>query len=306
MRAIVASDFGGVERLHVEHVDSPAPGPGRVRVRVAAAAVNPSDVKRLQGAFGTSGTTPFRLGSEVSGTVTALGEGVAGIAVGDAVIAFRVSGGFAEEVVAREADVFAKPESLGWSEAAGLLLTGTTAYHCLEATGVGEGDRVLLHGAAGAVGVAVVQLALARGATVLGTASERNFDVVRSLGATPVAYGDALIERARPFAPTVAIDAVGTDEAIDVSLALVEEPGRIATISAFERAAGTGIRMLGGGAGADPGTELRNGARGDLVRLAGAGGLRVLVGRELPLESAAEAFELVASGHAGGKVVLVP
>lgn len=309
-RRVIAPRYGDLADVVIERVDDPEPGEGRVAIAVRAAGVNPADAKSILGAFGRDvARLPVRPGSEVAGVVEAVGAGVTRVAVGDEVLAFRVVGGFADRVVALERNVFAKPASLGFDEAAGLLLTGTTAWHLLEATGVGTGDRVLVHGASGAVGSAAVQLAVLRGASVAGTASAANADRVRELGAEWVAYGPGLVDRVREIwahGPTAALDTVGTDEAVDSSIELVADPSRVATIAGFERGSAVGIRLLGAGVGADPGEEIRTAARPELVRLAGEGRVRVRVGARLPLERAGEALELTSSGHSDGKVVLEP
>ena len=132
---------------------------------------------------------------------------------------------------------------------------------------------------------------------------------LRELGAEPVLYGDGLVDRVRALAPDgvdAALDLVGTDEALDVSLELVAERDRIATIANFRNGPAAGIKVLGGGPGADPGVELRRSARLDLVRLADEGKLRVVVERAFPLADVVAAHEALQSGHAGGKLVLVP
>jgi NADPH:quinone reductase-like Zn-dependent oxidoreductase len=312
--AVVARAYGGPEVLALVEVADPVPGPGEVVVEVRAAGVNPIDWKLYSGDFGTDpAKLPMRLGLEVAGVVRAVGPGAVGpagaIAVGDEVVAPRVSGGYATAVTAPADSVFPKPGNLDWGQAAGLVLAGATAAHLVEATGVGPGDTVLVHGASGGVGLTTAQLARARGAQVVGTASERHHHALRGYGVVPVAYGPGLGARVREAAPqgvTVALDTVGTDEAVDVSLDLVPDRGRIATIVAFGRAAKEGFRALGGGPGADPGTELRRAARGELLRLAGDGALSVVVAHQFPLAEAGAAHELVRAGHAGGKVVLEP
>ncbi len=175
-------------------------------------------------------------------------------------IVYRVTGAYATDLVVDETALTPKPSSLDWPEAGGVLLTGATAWHTLEATGVAAGDTVLVHGATGGVGLPAVQLARLRGARVLGTASERNHDLLRELGAEPVTYGDGLADRVRALAPDgidVALDLVGTDEAMDVSLALVADRARIATIANFDAGPREGVKLLGGGPGADPGDDIR-------------------------------------------------
>ncbi|HZH20195.1 MAG TPA: NADP-dependent oxidoreductase [Geodermatophilus sp.] len=308
-RVVLATAYGGPEVLTVADRPVSAPGPGEARVEVRAAGVNPADWKSYTGAFGTDpAQLPRRLGFEVSGVVTAVGPDVA-LSVGDEVIGFRVSGGYAAEVVVPATALVPKPASLGWEPAAGLMLAGATAVHALTATGVGPGDTVLVHGAAGGVGLMAVQLAALRGARVVGTVGGDGADLVRRLGAEPVRYGAGLADRVRAVAPDgvdAALDLVGTDEAVDVSLELVAERQRIATIAAFGRAAADGIRALGGGPGADPGTELRDAARAELAALAGAGRLEVVVAGSFPLEEVAAAHRQGMAGHTHGKLVLLP
>ncbi len=305
-QAVVTTDFGGAEKLRLTEVDVPAPGPGQVAVEVRAAGVNPADVKLREGLFGTDPSwLPMRLGSEGSGVVTAVGDGVTGTSVGDEVIAFRASGAYTTALLLDESALTPKPAALSWEEAAGLMLTGATAVHALTATAVGDGETVLIHGGAGGVGQMAVQLAGIRGARVIATASPRNHDLLRSLGAEPVAYGEGLADRVRALAPDgvdAALDLVGTDEALEVSLALVADRSRIATIANFGN---NGIKVLGGGPGADPGTEIRDAARAELARLAGEGRLKVRVDRTFPLADVAAAHDYLMTGHPSGKVVLV-
>ena len=311
-RIVIAPNFGDIEDLEVVDLPVAEPLHGQVRLRVMAAAVNPADLKQLRGMFGGS-TFPLRLGSEVSGVVVAVGPdsvGPAGpIAVGDEVVGYPVRGGFAEQLIVNASSVLPKPASLGWGEAAGLLLGAVTAVHLLEAVAVAGGDHVNVHGASGNAGLAAVQLARARGAEVIGTVSASHVDDMRALGAVPVLYGAGLEERLRALLPDgadAALDTVGTDEALDASVALVADRQRIATIAGFARAADLGIRLLGSGPGADPGSELRNGARLDMLQLAADGRLVGPPVIAFPLEHVRQAMALVASGHAGGKVVILP
>jgi NADPH2:quinone reductase len=144
---------------------------------------------------------------------------------------------------------------------------------------------------------------------VIATGGESAHELLRSLGAEPVRYGEGLLDRVRGLAPDgvdVALDLVGTDEAMDVSLAVVPDRSRIVTIANFERAPREGVTLLGNGPGADPGTEIRDAARPELARLAGDGSLRVFVGSTYPLDDAAEAHRQILTGHTTGKLVLLP
>ncbi|MFF0156449.1 zinc-binding alcohol dehydrogenase family protein [Streptomyces sp. NPDC005263] len=312
--AVVAGAYGGPEVLSVIDETVPDPGPGQVRIAVRAVGVNPFDHKMYSGVFGTDpANLPMRLGAEAAGVVTMVGAHATGpagpIAVGDEVIAYRAPGAYAAELVVPASSVVPKPAALSWEQAGGLMLTGVTAVHVLEAIGPLKGETVLIHGAAGGVGLTAVQLAVARGATVLATASPAKHDLLRDLGAIPVAYGPGLADRVRAAAPDgvdAAADLIGTDEAVDVSVELVADPARIATIAAFQRGAQAGIKVLGGAPGADPGTEIRAAARLQLTEAAGAGRLRVLIADSYPLREAAAAHRQIMTGHTTGKIVLVP
>ena len=313
-RVVVATAFGGPEVLSVVQQPTGAPGPGQALLEVRAAAVNPADWKLADGAFGADpAMLPLRLGFEAAGVVTAVGadaQGPAGpIAVGDEVIGWPLRGAYASELVVPAAALVPKPPGLGWAEAAGLLLAGTTAVHALTAVDAGVGDTVLVHGASGGVGQMLVQLAVARGARVIGTAGRTGAPVVARLGGEPVSYGEGLSERVSAMASggvTAAVDAVGTDEALDVSLELVPDRRRIATLANAAGGSKAGIRVLGSGPGADPGTELRRAARLRLTALVAAGRLQVSVAQTFALDDVAAAHREGRSGHSHGKLVLLP
>ncbi|MEU2427739.1 NADP-dependent oxidoreductase [Streptomyces sp. NPDC007851] len=310
----MASAYGGPEVLSVIDATVPEPGPGQVRIAIRAAGVNPFDHKMYSGAFGADpAKLPMRLGAEAAGVVAAVGADATGPAgpvhVGDEVIAYRAPGAYATDIVVPASSVVPKPAGLSWEQAGGLMVAGVTAVHVLEAIGLGKGETVLIHGAAGGVGLVAVQLAVARGATVVTTASPAKHELLRELGAVPVAYGPGLADRVRTAAPEgihAAADLVGTDEAVDVSVELVTDRTRIATVAGFQRGARAGIRLLGGGPGADPGTEIREAARLQLTEAAAAGRLRVVIASSHPLRDAAAAHRESMDGHTTGKIVLVP
>jgi NADPH:quinone reductase-like Zn-dependent oxidoreductase len=311
-RVVVATAFGGPEVLSVVEQAVEGPVADEVRVAVRAAGINPIDWKLYSGSMGTDAALPMRLGFEAAGVVTEVGAEAVGpagpVAVGDEVIAYRVDGGYADELLVPASAVVPKPAAMSWEAAGGLMLAGATAVHALAAARVGAGETVLVHAAAGGVGLMVVQIAVARGARVIGTASERNHEYLRELGAEPTTYGEGLADRVRALAPdgvAAAIDCIGTDEAVDVSLELIDDRDRIVSIAAFPRGSEVGIKMIGGGPGADPGTELRNAARLQLTELVEQGKLSVRA-RSFALDDVAEAHRAGQAGHVTGKLVLVP
>jgi NADPH2:quinone reductase len=311
---VIAPQYGEPDVLTFIDEVVAGPGPGEVTVSVRAAGVNPADIKSYNGAFGTDpGELPKRLGFEAAGVVSAVGPDAVGpagpIQVGDEVIAFRVSGSYASEITVSAQSLVPKPAGLSWEQAAGLMLTGATAFHLLTATGVTAGDTVLIHGASGGVGLMAVQLARGRGARVIATASASKHDQLRALGAEPVTYGPGLADRVRALAGDgvdVALDTAGTDEAVDTSLELVGDRNRIATIAAFARGGAAGIKVLGGGPGADPGTDIRDAARLELAREAQAGRLQVFVSATFPLSEVVAAHRALLDGRGSGKIILVP
>jgi NADPH:quinone reductase-like Zn-dependent oxidoreductase len=272
------------------------------------------DYKLYGGAYGKDPSRlPLRVGMEASGIVSAAGEGAEGpaglIQVGDEVIAYPIQGAYATEVVAPVSSVLPKPANLSFEAASGLMLTGCTAVHALSVTAVGSGDTVVIHGASGGVGLMAVQLAVNAGARVIATASEDGHAYLRQLGAEPVTYGTGLLERIGALAAhgvDAAIDTVGSDEAIDVSVALVADRSRIVTIAAFQRGGELGLKVIGMGPGGNPGTEIRAAARLQLVRQCEEGKLTVHLANVYPLTEVASAHRELMAGHAQGKIVLVP
>jgi NADPH:quinone reductase-like Zn-dependent oxidoreductase len=299
-RVVLFDSYGGPEVLRLAEVAPPQPAAGQVLVAVKVAGVQPYDVKMRRGDLAALQPVEFpaMLGNEYAGTVAALGDGVTGFAIGDEVVGSTARAGYADFLLAAADQVVAKPEGLALLDAGALVAAGQTASGALAELGVGAGDTLLVHAAAGSVGTVAVQLARAAGATVIGTASEANHDYLRGLGAIPVAYGPGLVDRVRALAPrgvTVALDAVGGD-ALAASAALVADPHRIGTI-------------------ADPMGAKRHGARpvmaprsprrlATVLARAAAGELTMPV-RTYPLEQVVQAHRAVESGHGRGKVVLL-
>lgn len=311
-RAIVYTEFGGPEVLTVIEIPTPELRPAHLIVRVEAAGVNPIDAK-LRGGTRASAKleNPRHIGRDGSGVVTAVGDDVQGFRVGDTIAFRETSGTYASEVRVAAHNAIPRPPSVSAAAGAGIGIPVGTAYQVLRSLDVGAGDTLLLHAGSGAVGQAAIQYAGLWGATVIVTSSERRFDRVRELGATPVAYGPGLIDRVRAAAPqgiTVAFDAAGTDEALETSRELVADRNRIGTIVRGRDAAEYGMRAFGGGS-AVPLTETELGWRAEAfpvtMALLAAGAFSIEEGPSFSLDEAAEAHRAIERG-VDGKIVLVP
>jgi NADPH:quinone reductase-like Zn-dependent oxidoreductase len=305
LRQVVAAGYGGPEQLELRDHDPGEPDEGQVLVGVRAIGVNAWDVKSYSGTVGDDpDKLPVLLGGECSGVVLA-----GALPAGDEVIVHPVSAAYADRVVAKVSSCVPKPAGLSWEEAAGLMLTGTAAAHLVAATGVRDGETVLLNGAAGGVGLYAAQLAGRRGARVLGTALPEDHDVLRELDVEPFDFREDVEAWVRGQAPDgvdAVLDAVGAPPVLDLSLAVAKDKDRVATLIPSPAAAERGIAQLGFGEGADPGTELRAAARLDLVKGVEDGWLRVVVAETFPLDRAADAHRAMVEPHGAGKIVLVP
>lgn len=302
MRAAVYRRFGGPEVLEITDLPEPKVGLQNVLVRVRAAALNPADLGYQAGAVDGMVDTYFPVvpGWDIAGVVERAGPGAPEFAPGDEVVGYLQApvmnrfGGYAELVSAEYSSLAPKPRNASWAEAAGLPLAGLTALQAVEHLAPATSDTLLVHGAAGAVGSLAVQLAVAAGTRVLGTASPANNDYLRSLGAEPLTYGDGLAERVHAAAPVgvdLVLDTAGRDTLATTPIAA----RRVVTVADF----------------AAPGAETvfvrrRDGDLRALVSLVEKGVLKVRVAATFPLEQAAEAQRLLAGGHAPGKVVLLP
>jgi NADPH:quinone reductase-like Zn-dependent oxidoreductase len=297
MRAIQFSEYGGPEVLHlVADAHEPTAGPGQVRIRVRATAVNPFDYKLRSGtmAGGKKLNLSQILGLEASGVVDQVGEGVSGVAVGDEVFGLG-SATYAEFALLKA--WAPKPDSVSFAEAAGLSVAGETALRVLGMLSLRPGEVLLVHGASGAVGQAIVQLGAAAGLRVIGTASEANHDLVRASGAEPVTYGEGLESQVEELTESVAgiIDTAGTQMA--ELLAIAGNADRIVTIANYG-ARDAGVRFSGGGGDA-------HGALARVAELAAQQKFRVRIARAFDLAEAAEAHRLSESRRANGKLVLL-
>lgn len=298
MKAARFSRFGGPEVLEIAELPDPHPGPGEIRIAVRAAGINASDWKKRQGLMDEE--LPQTLGHEAAGVVDELGAGVRGVAVGDAV--FGLSGrGAAQAELAVLSHFAPVPPSLDFAGAAALPAAIETATRALDQLGVRHGFSLLINGASGSVGSAAVQLAVARGARVIGTASPRNHEYLRSLGAEPVAYGDGLVERIRVVAPD------GVDAALDVAGSgvlreLIELAGgaeHVVTVADFLGAREHGVRFSSG----DAGRAVH--ALADIGELVASGRFSLPVAQTFPLAEIAQAHRVGEAGRVRGKLVLV-
>ena len=298
------AEYGDPDVLRIIDVPAPTAGQGQVRVAVRAAGVNPIDAKTVEGLMrnAIALTLPAGVGADVSGVVDQVGPGVSEFAVGDEVLGSSVTPSFAEYALAEPTSLVRKPHDIAWDVAGSLAGAGGTAYAVLKQLRVKAGETLLIHGAAGGVGTFAVQLAAAQGVTVIGTASERNHDYLRSIGAIPVTYGDGLLERVRSVAPQgvdAVLDASGRGE-IPVSIQLTGTPERVLTLVAFD-AADTGIQIHIGGGGSDLGDALR-----EIVGLIEQRRLTVSISRTFPLTEIASALKTSSAGHVTGKIVILP
>ncbi|WP_348790111.1 NADP-dependent oxidoreductase [Leifsonia sp. NPDC080035] len=298
MRAVLFRRFGGPEVLELAELPEPHAGPGEVRIRVRAAGVNASDWKKRRGLMDQR--LPQTLGYEAAGIVDEVGEGVAGVAAGDAVFGASPYGA-AQAELAVLSDWAALPDGLGFAEAAAVPAAAETAARSLDVLGVGTGDILLVNGASGSVGSAAVQLAVHRGARVIGTGSPATHDALRALGAEPVAYGDGMTDRVRAMAPA------GVDRALDVAgsgvlpelVALAGGAENVVTVADYAGARRHGVRFSSGDAGR------ATYALSQVAERAAAGEFSIAVGRTFPLEEVAEAHRVGESGTVRGKLVLV-
>jgi NADPH2:quinone reductase len=302
-RAVQFDHYGPVEVLQVVEVERPTPTAGQVLVEVVSAGINPGEVAIREGLLDEQwpATFPSGQGSDFAGRVLALGAGVAGVAVGDEVIGFTDERAAQADFVLAPADqVTAKPEAVGWDQAGGLKVAGSTAYAAVRAVAPKAGETVVVSGAAGGVGALTVQLARRAGARVIGIAGESNLDWLRSVGVEPVTYGDGLAERLRAATPSgidAFIDTFGGGY-VELALELGVQPQRVETIIDFAAAEKFGTQAVGG-AEASTAPVLA-----ELATLIASGELTVPIASTYPIEKVREAYTELAKRHTRGKIVL--
>ena len=298
MKAVQFSEYGGPEVVHVVDVDEPHAGPGQVRIAVRAAGVNPSDWKRRDGQYRDFEEVKFPsgFGVEASGVVDEVGPGVSNVSVGDAVF------GYGENTMAQYAVLkhwAHKPDEVSFEVAGGLPVIVETAVRSLEEVGIKSGETLLVSGAAGGIGSAVIQLARHRGITVIGTASTQKHGYLRELGAIPTTYGPGLAERVRELAPE------GVDAALDLAgsgiipelIEIVGDPSHVLSVADFS-AEEYGAKFSHG----PPKDPERVFA--DVARLCSERLFRLRVEQTFPLEQTAGAQEVSAKGHVTGKLII--
>jgi NADPH:quinone reductase-like Zn-dependent oxidoreductase len=306
MKAVRIHQYGGPEVLSLEDVQRPTPGPDEVLIKVHAASVNPFDWKVRQGYLQQflPMTLPLTLGWDFSGTVEAVGAGVTQFKRGNEVYASQdvtKGGAYAEYTIAKESDVALKPKSLDHIHAAGIPVAGVTAWQALFHTAnLRAGQRILIHAAAGGVGVFAVQFAKAKGAFVIGTASGKNQAFLRELGVDEaIDYEKARFEDVAHDVDVV-LDTIG-GEVQERSWKVLKKGGILVSITDppnMEQAAKYGVRAAihRGHPGAADLTEIAELVDSDRVK--------TVVDTVLPLAEARRAQELSAHGHVRGKIVL--
>lgn len=304
MRAVRFDQYGGVEVLRVAEVPEPEAGPGQVLVQVKAAGINPGEAKIRDGIMHSRfpAVFPSGEGSDFAGIVTRTGPSVTGVGAGDEVIGFTNNrASHAEYVLAEAGNLTPKPTAVPWEEAGALFVVGATAYAAVRAVSLAEGDIVVVSSAAGGVGSIAVQLARLAGATVIGLASQPNHEWLSAHGVTPVSYGEGVAGRVRQVAPRVDafIDTFGADY-VELALELGVNPSRVDTIANFAAVDKYGVKAEGSAAGASAAVLA------ELADRIAAGQLEVPIAATFPLAQVREAYELLASGHVRGKVVLLP
>lgn len=296
---IYFEEYGSPKVLQLGEETAPEPGEGEVRIVNRAISVNPVDWKILAGYLKDAAPLEFPAvpGSESAGVVDAVGPGVDGFTAGDEVIWYGFTGGYRQTATVPAKTLTAKPAAIDFDQAASLPVAGGTAYSAVQQIGVSDGDVVLVHGAAGGVGSAAVQIAKARGARVIATASESNHDYLRSIGAEPVVYGEGLADRVRALGTiTASIDVVGGEPSVAATRELLPDASRAVTAVSDEHSETAGIAAV-------VSAENRVAAT---AALAADGKLTFAIQERIPLADAARALEISYAGHVRGKLILVP
>jgi NADPH:quinone reductase-like Zn-dependent oxidoreductase len=291
MKALLFARYGDPSVLEIADLPAPHPGPGQIRIAVRAAGVSPGDDALRSGAWRDRAplTLPYAVGIDAAGVVDEIGPGVEGVHPGDEVFGLRARGGTAAEFALLDAWA-AKPHTMTWAQAGGAAAAIETSVRALTAVAAGPGTTLLIDGASGGVGAVLVQLAVARGVRVLGTASPANHEFLAGLGAQPLGYGPGL--PARVSEPVhAAIDVAGHGGLPDL-LTVVGDPSRVVTL-VDPAAAALGVRL-----------SLQNPSADHRAVLEQNSGVTIHLAATYPLAEAARAHAAVATGHTRGKIVL--
>ena len=295
--AVVMTGYGPPEVLTWAAVPLPEPGQGQIRIKVKTAGISPTDLALRAGYLKAFPLPPNAvLGFEAAGTVDAAGPGVTGTSAGDAVTALLLGlGGYAEYAVA--SIWTGKPESVSWSDAAALPSSAEAAERVLRQLNVQSGERLLLFGGGGSVGIIATQLAVARGVTVISAVGEHDETLARELGATPVRYGPGVAGRVRALGPVDAVfDAAGQGVLAD-AIALAGGPKRVITLS-DPAAADFGVTL----SEAEP--DHAPGALDETMALLADGKLRLRAHQTMPMQEAADAHRQLESGAVHQRIIL--
>lgn len=300
MRALQFTAYGGPDVLEWADASDPHPGRGQIRIEVRAASVNPADWKTLTGMFseGRPMDGTGYLGYDAAGVVDEVGDGVTDVSVGDEVFG---QGRNTQAEYAVLNSWAAKPPAVDWAEAAATGVAGETAERGLRLLDVNAGDAVFVDGGAGGVGAVAVQMAVARDARVIASASDSNLDYLREIGAIPVRYGEGVADRVQDAADgrVDAVFDVAGKTPIDDLVRLVPQPSQVVSIANFT-AGQSGAQVTGGGADSRPAQAMALVAQ--LLRQ----NKLVIKVQTFPFARAADAYRISEGGHVRGKLVLIP
>jgi len=299
--ALQFTEYGGPEVLRLGEAPEPHAGPGQVRIVVRAASVNPADCKFLSGMYAQG--KPLKQtgypGYDAAGVVDEVGEGVTGVAVGDDVFG---RGSHTQAEYAVLSSWAHKPASVDWAVAAATGVVAETAERVLRLLGVTSGSTLFIDGGAGGVGSATAQIAKARGATVIASASEARQDYLREIGVIPVVYGEGMVDRVRALDAgkiDAVLDAVGKSPIEDL-ISLAPEPSQVVSIANYAGAGAAGARFSGGSGESQPMKALAEAA--ELLEQSKL----VIKIQTFPFDRAAEAYQISVDGHPRAKLVLIP
>ncbi len=304
-QAVKYEEYSGIDVLQVVEIERPVPGAGQILVRVKAAGINPGEAAIREGAFDSvmPATFPSGQGSDLAGVVEELGDGVEGFSVGDEVIGFvNTRSSQAELAVVEEGDLTTLPPDVPWDVAGSLFVVGTTAYAAVRAVSAGEGDIVVVSGAAGGVGSLAVQLAKNAGAEVIGLAGKANHGWLADHGVVPVSYGEGQAERIREASGgkiDAFIDTFGSGY-VELALELGVRPERIDTIADFAAARQHSVKTDGNAEGASADVLA------ELAAMISDGTLEIPIARVYPLSEVRDAYRELERRHTRGKIVLQP